>query len=160
MQLDSGFDTIGVPWPAGFAESLAAFLRDPQFLRLPNSWKLLHFLNTNWKQLSAEDCLHLKPLLIDTFDKHADWMGAFVGAEILGERYPDESTLSIFVQLAKNAALLARELVPHGIEYLAKSTQNESLRQKAITALQSLQQSDSESMRGEAAISLRKLGHT
>jgi hypothetical protein len=86
-------------------------------------------------------------------------MGAFLSSEILGEHYADESTLSTFVRLAKTATLPARELVPHGIEYLAKSTQDESLCVKAVSELRELKQSGSEAIRKEAIISLQKLGY-
>ena len=56
------------------------------------------------------------------------------------------------------ATLPARELVPHGIEYLAKSTQDESLRAKAVGELRELKQSGSEAVQNEALISLQRLG--
>jgi hypothetical protein len=156
-ELDTSFDTIAT-WPQGFIEGLEKLLKDSLFLSLANSWKLLYFINNNWEQLSDADRRRLKGSVIDTFDKHADWMGAFLSSEILGEHYPDDSTLSAFKRLAKTATLPARELVPHGIEYLAKSTQDESLRVKAVGELRELKQSSSEAMRKEATISLQKLG--
>lgn len=133
-------------------------MKDPHFLNLTNSWKLLYFVNNNWDQFSDADRRRLKGLVIDTFDKHADWMGAFLSSEILGEHYADESTLSTFARLAKTATLPAKQLVPHRIEYLAKSTQDELLRLKAVDELRELKQNGSEAIRKEAIISLQKLG--
>jgi|SRR6266852_1275221 len=147
-------------WPVGFLGGLEELLTDPDFLTLTNSWKLLYFINNNWEQLSEQERERLKKLVVDTFDKHADWMGAFVSSEILGEHYADESTLATLARLAHVANLPARALAPHGIEYLAKTTQLEALRVLAVCQLQELRQSDSEEVRQEALISLSKLGST
>jgi hypothetical protein len=92
------------------------------------------------------------------FDKFGDWMGAFVTSEILGEHYADEATLAILPNLGKSARLPARAAVPHDLETLARVTQQESVRGLAINQLQELQKNDSEEVRQEALISLKKLG--
>jgi|SRR6516165_571773 hypothetical protein len=46
-ELDTGFDTIGAAWPEGFIEELEKLLKDPHFMNLTNSWKLLYFINNN-----------------------------------------------------------------------------------------------------------------
>jgi hypothetical protein len=144
-------------WPAGFFDGLDGLLKDPSFLSLTNSWKLLYFINNNWEQISEQEKERLRQLLADTFDKHADWMGAFVTSEILGEHYADESTLATLAGLAKAAHLPAKALAPHGIEILAKTTQQDALRLLAIRQLQELRESASEEVRQEALISLAKL---
>lgn len=159
MLLETDFDTIGLPWPAGFFAELTKLLNDPNFLSLAKSWKLLYFIRNNWEQITDADRSSLKELLIEKFDKYADWMGAFVSSEILGERYPNASTLTAFTQLAKTAQSRARALVPHGIEYLAKSATDEPLRRNAVRLLRELKENDSEEVREEALISLRRLGY-
>ena len=77
-------------------------------------------------------------------------MGAFVTSEILGEHYADEATLTILANLAKSARLPARAAVPHGLQTLVHGL--------AINQLQELQKNDSEEVRQEALISLKKLG--
>jgi hypothetical protein len=144
-------------WPIGFFDGLEGFLKDPNFLSLKNSWKLLYFIKNNWDMISGQEKERLRQLLADTFDKHADWMGAFVTSEILGEHYADESTLATLVRLAKAAHLPAKALAPHGIEILAKTTQEGSLHLVAVRQLEELKESDSEEVRQEALISLAKL---
>ncbi len=144
-------------WPVGFFDGLEGLLKDPSFLSLTNSWKLLYFINNNWEKVSEHEKERLRQLLADTFDKHANWMGAFVTSEILGEHYADESTLAILAGLAKTAHLPEKALAPHGIEILAKTTQQGALRLLAIRQLQELRESDSAEVRQEALISLAKL---
>jgi hypothetical protein len=84
-------------------------------------------------------------------------MGAFVIGEILGDHYADEATLAILERLAKTASLLARQLLPHALEHLAKAADRESLRVQAIHQLQELEKSDSKEVRDEAFTSLAKL---
>ena len=158
MELDTSLETVGGPWPTGFFAGLTQLLEDSNFLGLAKSWKLLYFINNNWELLSHEDRQRLKRLMIDNFDKHEDWMGAFLISEILGEHFADESTLAALAQLAKTARLPAKALVPHGIEHLAKSVSDESLRMKAIRQLRELKEDASEAVREEAFISLRRLG--
>jgi hypothetical protein len=86
-------------------------------------------------------------------------MGAFVTSELLGERYADENALKALADLGRSARLPARAAVPHGLETLAKTTPHESLRRIAVDRLQELQRSQSEEVRKEALISLKKLGH-
>jgi hypothetical protein len=85
-------------------------------------------------------------------------MGAFVIGEILGEHYADEETLAILTRLANPQRLHWRELVPHALETLAKTTDREPLRSLAILQLQELKENDSEPVRQGAALSLAKLG--
>lgn len=146
-------------WPSGFFEELVKLLGDELYLKLKGSWTLLYFINNNWEELSGAQRQELRGLLANAFDKYEDWMGAFVTSEILGERYADESALSALVALGSSAHLPARAAVPHGLETLAKTTPQQSLRRVAIDRLQELQKSQSEEVRQEAQISLKKLGH-
>jgi hypothetical protein len=145
-------------WPPGFYDGLEDVLRDQNFLSAKNSWNLLLFIQNNWASLSSPEQIRIRRVLADAFDKYGDWMGAFVTSEILGEHYADESTLAILADLAKNARLPARAAVPHGLETLANATQQGSMRGLAINQLQGLLKSDSEEVRQEALISLKKLG--
>ncbi len=111
-------------WPIGFFEGLVKFLKDPDFLQLKESWKIVYFINNNWERLSTQECELFRLILIAAFDKYADWMGAFLSSEILGERYADEKTLTIFADLGISARMPARAAVPHGLEYLARTTQS------------------------------------
>jgi len=84
-------------------------------------------------------------------------MGPFLVAEILGHYYPDENTLLGLKSLSRVAALPARELVPRGFELLAKTANNQTLRDSAIRELRTLLKDDSEAVRSEAALSLNKI---
>ena len=146
-------------WPSDFFQGILELQRNQDFRRLDNSWTLLHFLNNNWEQLSPQQREELRDVLREGFDKYQDWMGAFVTSELLGERYADEDALATLADLGKSARLPARAAVPHGLETLAKTTPREALRRLAIDRLQELQKSQSEEVRQEALISLKKLGH-
>jgi len=145
-------------WSSSFFQGIVRLQQDQDFRRLDNSWTLLHFLNNNWEQLSAEQRDELRTVLNEGFDKYQNWMGAFVTSELLGERYADKGALATFTDLGKSARLPARAAVPHGLETLAKATPHESLRSLAIDRLRELQKSDSDQVRQEASISLTKLG--
>lgn len=145
--------------PGPFFQGVVELQRDQDFRRLDNSWTILYFLNNNWDQLTSQQREELRGVLNESFDKYQNWMGAFVTSELLGERYADEKALAALADLGKSARLPARAAVPHGLETLAKTTSHESLRKLAINRLQELQKSQSEDVRKEALISLKKLGH-
>jgi hypothetical protein len=71
----------------------------------------------------------------------------------------DKNALKALADLGESARLPARAAVPHGLEALAKTTPDESLRRVGIDRLQELQKSEFEEVRNEALISLKKLGH-
>ena len=145
-------------WPAGFFDGLSKLLEDPDFLRLKNSWSLLHFINHNWEYVSSEDRDHLKGVLERSFDRFEEWTGAFLTSEMLGEHFQDSGTLEIFLRLGKTARLPAQAAVPHGLETLARNTSVSALRAQAVHQLKELQKSGPEEVRKEAEISLKKIG--
>jgi len=145
--------------PGSFFQGVLELQRDKDFRSLDNSWTILYFLNNNWGQLTSQQREELRSVLNEGFDKYQNWMGAFVTSELLGERYADENALKALANLGGSARLPARAAVPHGLEALAKTTPDESLRRVAIDRLQELQKSEFEEVRNEALISLKKLGH-
>jgi hypothetical protein len=60
-------------WPANFLNGLENLLQDSVFLGLKNSWKILHFINGNWDQLSSEDKERFRGILAGAFDGFGDW---------------------------------------------------------------------------------------
>jgi len=145
--------------PGSFFQGVLELQRDKDFRSLDNSWTILYFLNNNWGQLTSQQREELRSVLNEGFDKYQNWMGAFVTSELLGERYADKNALKALADLGKSARLPARAAVPHGLEALAKTTPDESLRRVAIDLLQELQKSEFEEVRNEALISLKILGH-
>jgi hypothetical protein len=61
-------------WPARSFDSLRELLKDPNFLSLTKSWQLRYFIDSNWEYLSDTDAAGLREVLVDTFDKHSDWI--------------------------------------------------------------------------------------
>jgi hypothetical protein len=133
--------------------------RSEPFRHLSDSWKILYFTNNNWELFSDEQRAEIHRILKDAFDKYADWMAAFVSSEILGDRYPDKSSLVTLSELGETASLPARAAVPHGLETLARCTSDESVRRLSIKQLRRLQKSEFAQVREEASKSLAKFDH-
>lgn len=144
-------------WPAEFFAQVLTLLRDSRFLSIRTSWNVLHFIKNNWNLISPQEAAALRGALVSSYGRFGDWMGSFLASEILGQFYPDEETLRIFVRLSKADPSPATELIPHGLETLTRSTQDETLRGLAIGELEKLRESDSEHVRREAQISLEKI---
>jgi len=143
--------------PDDFVAAAIRLLRDDAFLLLPDSWLLVGFLNNNWGLLTLEHRNKVNPILLKAFDRFGDWMGAFVISEILGERYCDEASLDALRGLSRTARQPARQLAPHGLEYLARTSEDDGLRKRARRALEDLVKSTDAEVRREATISLGKL---
>lgn len=144
-------------WPSNFFQDNLRTSARPGLSSSRQFLDVLHFLNNNWEQLSSQQHQRLRNVLGDGFDKYQNWMGAFVTSEILGERYADEDALATLAGLGKTARLPARAAVPHGLETLARSTADETLRARAAQELRLLSSSSEQSVREEALQSLRKL---
>lgn len=143
--------------PRNFFDGLLSLLEDPKFLALEESWNLADFLRSNWELLSDEQRVRIRPVLTAAFDKYKNWMGAFVTAEILGENFADERTLTELRTLLRTAKPFVRHMVPHALVYLARATTDEGLRSSAVELLRSLSTSEGEDIREEAITGLRDL---
>jgi hypothetical protein len=122
-------------WPTTFFSEVLKLLSDPKFLTVRTSWHLLYFIRSNWEYLSPTDVSALRNVLADAYEKFGDWMGPFLVSEVLGKFYPDENTLAIFKRLSEAVRPPALELVPHGLETLAKTTHDETIRSEAVREL-------------------------
>jgi hypothetical protein len=157
--MDLELSVLGIEnWPADFFDLLLGLLENREFLRLQESWRLVYFINNNWEQITVVQRDRLREPLEKAFQEYGDWMGAFVTSEVLGERYADTEALAALSRLAKTARSPARALVPHGLESLAKASDDEQLRERAIRNLRDLARSDQNDVKGEAELSLTKLG--
>ena len=72
---------------------------------------------------------------------------------------PAPPALAALLRLSQSAKMPALELVPHGLETLARSTSDARLRDCAVQRLKELAGSGVEEVRKEPRISLGKVGH-
>jgi hypothetical protein len=143
--------------PSEFFERIQVLLRDEAFRRLRGSWGLVYFLNGNWSLVTEEQRKSIKPLLVATFDKHSDFMGAFVTGELLGQHYCDQDTLLALVKLSGNIGMPSLALVPHALETLARNTKDAALFGQCEVELRKLERHSNEEVRKEASLSLAKV---
>jgi hypothetical protein len=145
-------------FPEDAFERLLSLLSDPVLRAHEGAWELLKEIDDSWELLTASQREKMRPLLVESFDRWASPMGAFVTGEVLGEHYCDEDALRALSALAKGALMPARALVPHGLESLAGHTESAELRRRAIEKLRELKRDEEAQVREEACAALRKLG--
>jgi hypothetical protein len=122
-------------WPGDLFDGVSRLLGDPVFLRIPTSYRLARLLHENWNELTSPQRDAFRPLLTSAFDRFGDWMGAFVVAEILGDRYADEAAFAALEDLSSNAATpAARELAAYGLGRLARAVPEGRLYARASTS--------------------------
>jgi hypothetical protein len=93
-------------------------------------------------------------------DRFSEPEGALLIAELLGENFPDECTSRFFERTENEVSDSTKELIPHGLEVLARKTQVAILRQEAIQELERLLRHSSEGVRKEATLSLGRIPKT
>jgi hypothetical protein len=148
---------LGTTMPTRTFSELKSLLADDGLLKLESSWGLVFFVYENWGWLSKSQRAQLRKPLVGSFDKFGSSTGAFVVAEILGQRYADGDALTILIDLSRTPQLLRRDLVPHGLEKLATSTRDQRLRKEAIERLRVLLHDESLSVRDEARLALARI---
>jgi hypothetical protein len=142
-------------WHDELFSGVRHLLADPGFLAVQTSFRLARLLSENWNDLSIEQRTDIRPLLAGSFDKFADWMGAFVVAEIFGERYADEAAFTVLDDLSSSAATIpARALAAYGLGRLAKTLGQGPLYVQAVERLNALANSAIPEIRKEARAAL------
>ena len=145
-------------WPGDLFEGVSDLLGDPAFLAIPTSYRLARLLNENWDELTSPQRNAVRPPLTSAFDRFGDWMGAFVVAEILGDRYADEAALVALEDLSSNGETpAARELAAYGLGRLAVAVPEGPLHARAVDKLNALAVSSAPEVRKEALQALRRL---
>jgi hypothetical protein len=147
------------PWSDELFDGVAGLLRDEQFLHLEASWKLAELFVRHWHNLAPRQPDQFRGLLATCFDKFQNWMGAFLVADMLGERYADEGALNSLDALSRQARLPHRALAAYGLGKLARTVGNgSSVHGRAIARLKALRSDEAEQVRAESIAALRKLG--
>jgi hypothetical protein len=146
------------PWSDALFRGVVGLLRDEQFLRLEASWKLAELLIRHWDNLTAQQRDQLRAVLTGCFDKFQNWMGAFLVADILGERYADDDALNSLNALSMQARLPHRALAAYGLGKLARTVGSGPAYGRAVDRLKALGRDEAEQVRTESSAALRKLG--
>lgn len=145
-------------WAGDLFEGVSDLLRDSAFLAIPSSYRVARLLNENWNELTSPQRNALRPLLTSAFDKFGDWMGAYVVAEIFGDRYADEAALAVLEDLSSNAATsAAHELATYGLGRFARAVPEGPLHARAVDKLNALASSSAPEVRREALQALGAL---
>ena len=113
-----------------------------------------------WDELTdrqREDLAAVWPIV---FDRFADWMGAFVVAEILGERYANDAAYRTLDQLSRTARIPHRALAAYGLGKLARTVKSGPLFDNARERLQELAVDKVPDVRKEASDALHVLEKT
>ena len=145
-------------WHEDLFDVTRRLLADSGFLAVPTSYHLAKLLHDNWDELSPSQRLALRPILELAFDKFGDWMGAFILAEVLGERYADEAAFVTLDTLSSSAATApARELAAYGLGRLARALKEGHVYMRTVERLEVLATSDTPEIRLEARDALNRL---
>jgi hypothetical protein len=126
-------------WGEKLFGTVKELLRDAPFLNTGRSHQLVSTLGLEWEWLSPRQQEELRPLLAAAFDRHGDWLGSQLTAELFAERYADEAAYDTLERLSRTAAHApARALATYGIGKLARRLERGPVYDRAIAALSEL----------------------
>ncbi|MGH9879098.1 MAG: hypothetical protein ACRD5H_15830, partial [Nitrososphaerales archaeon] len=144
-------------FPDEVFKRILELMRQPAFQKLEDSHHLLMIFEYDWGKLTEVQKDELLIAIEKTYDKFEDWMSCFVFSELLGEYYCNDASLQVLCNLKATSNEIARSLVPHGLEHIVKESQEEKLRQRAMSGLVSMKVDPSSEVRREVEDALHKL---
>ncbi len=136
---------------------LAATFRSAAFNQMDGSWHLLMLLEYNWSAFTEGQRVTLLEAIEFSFPRFADPMSWFVLSEVLGEYFCCDRAFELLTRFAHLPDDGPRSQVPHGLEHIAKSTTDPSLRTRCLNTIQRMQKDPSDVVREEVANSIEML---
>lgn len=146
------------PLKDDFLEELLRIIAERSFLKMEDSFKLLMFFQNDWGRLRVDQRRRVCRELERHFEDIDDYTSHLVISELLGEYLADETALQALDRLRDVPEPTPRAHVAHGYGALARSTQNELLKTRAVGALRRMTKDPSEIVVQEAANELSQLG--
>ena len=128
-----------------------------QLQQMDGSFELLMVFEYDWGRLSDEQKRRLLLSISTSYENFSDWMSYFVISELLGEYYCNEASFTVLCELRRTSNEVARSLVPHGFEHIAKDAESSDLRRQALEQLLSMKEDVSPQVRGEVDEALSNL---
>jgi hypothetical protein len=144
-------------FPQEYFDAILEALRDPAFLSLKDSWKMLRVFEYNWDELSESQRVALLPELEKAFACFDDWMACFVIAGMIGELYGDIRAFDALCRLKETRSETKRSLVPHGFEHIISGNSDPTLAKRALAELTAMKTDSSEDVRREVIESFSRL---
>jgi hypothetical protein len=87
-----------------------------------------------------------------------DWLSCFWIADFLGRNCPSENTLDKFCGLLLRVSPRQKALLAMGIGCIARKSDTQHVRERALKNLKVLQEDASEEVRVEARIAIQRIG--
>jgi|LSQX01.3.fsa_nt_gb hypothetical protein len=131
-------------------------LVSPEFAKMKGGWVLLTVFRDNRRALTKQQEQCLLDALQMIFSKFDDWMSWFFICELLGRDIANRRALDTLSMLAKIDADLPRSFVPHGLEHIIISGNNE-VANAATSLLFGMRDDHSDLVRQRVAESLNQL---
>ena len=145
------------PFPDALFDAVINLMGSDELHHLEGAHELIMLFEYEWSRLNALQKGKLLESINSSYDKFTDWRCYFVLSELLGEYYCNEDSLKVLIQLRTTPNELARALLPHGFEHIAKEGKNATLRDAALTQLKLMKQDASHRVQDEVDVALASL---
>jgi hypothetical protein len=154
--LDSHLMEVGHFTPDLFQE-FVQIIALPEFRAMEGSFALLKIVEFGFDYLNDEQ----KSALLETFEKFyesfADFTTCFLISEIIAESYGGQRAVETFRRLKTSKTDMPRSMIPHGLEYLVKKTNEPEIARQAFNELLQMKSDVSEDVRNEVDTSMAQL---
>jgi len=147
----------GGPLPEVVFAGMLELMGQPGFLAAEDSHEFLYFFRYNWEILTPEQRERLRVVLREAYPKYHDSMARFETSELFGEYFGDEKALEDLLALMKLERSELRELVPTGLDHLARQTARPDLATRALARLEEARADPDPRVRNEAEESFMRI---
>lgn len=147
-------------FPDAVFDQMVNLMQDSGFLAEKNAWKILKLLENGWDLTTNEQRRTLLLTIETASPQFQHWMGPFFLSELLGSAYCDAAALAVVERLYGTSSDMARQFLPHALEYIAKAASAQTLRDRALEKLRWIAATASGSLKKEADAALARLRYS
>jgi hypothetical protein len=144
-------------FPMNLFDYILRLMADDNLLKMDGAYHLLMLFEYDWARLDEKQKERLLAAIVASYHKFKDWMAYFVITELLGQYYCNESSFQVLCELQTTENEIARSLLAHGFEHIAREGENSVLRALALNRLISMKDDHSVIVQNEVSTALANL---
>lgn len=146
----------GAVFPSDLFGTVLSAIRSSEFSQLVDSVAFMKLFEYNLELLTDVQAQQLVTVLTEAIPKLADPISAFLAVELIAEIWRDRRSLEAIMQLTKRASENTLALAVHGLDWLAKKTDQANIRALCLDELRRLSKNSSGLVKAEAIAALNR----
>lgn len=146
----------GAVFPSPLFEKVLSVIQGAEFRRLSDSVGIMKLFEYNLGLLTDAQRQRLFTTLSESIPELADSVSAFLAVELIAETWCDNRSLEALLHLTRGASENTLALAVHGLDWLAKKTDQTDTRARCLDELRRLSKHSSRLVQAEAITALKR----